>query len=187
MMRLVILGGPGSGKGTQSQNLSEGLNISLISTGNILRKAIIEQTKLGQQAKDYVEKGDLLPNEMMIEFIEECLLKDDVKNGWILEGYPRTPFQAEELDFLLERLDQTLDHAIYLQVSDRVMKERSLKRSLVDDQPEIIERRITLFKQETLPLLDYYQGKKRLLTISGEQSAEEVQKAILDEIEGKIL
>ncbi len=182
MMRLVILGGPGSGKGTQAQNLSQRLNISLISTGNILRKAIIEQTKLGQKAKDYVEKGELLPNEMMIEFIEERLLKEDVKNGWILEGYPRTSFQAEELDFLLERLEQRLDYAIYLQVSETVMKERSLMRSLLDDKPEIIERRISLFEEQTLPLLDYYQGKKRLFTVSGENSVEEVQKVILDKI-----
>ncbi len=182
MMRAVVLGGPGSGKGTQSQRLSQYLNISLVSTGNILRQAIIEQTNLGQKAKDYVEKGYLLPNEIMIEFIEDYLLKSDVNNGWILEGYPRTPFQAEELDFLLERLEQKLDYAIYLQVSEKAMRERSLKRSLIDDKPEIIERRITLFKQETLALLDYYQGKKRLLTVSGEQSVEAVQKAILDEI-----
>ena len=182
-MRFVMLGGPGSGKGTQSKQLNQHFKIPIISTGNILRKAIIEQTTLGKKAKDYVEKGDLLPNEMMIEFIKDRLLKSDVENGWILEGYPRTAFQAEELDFLLESLGQTLDYAIYLQVSEMVMKERSLQRSLVDDRPDIIEHRIAIFKQHTLPLLDYYQGTKRLLTLSGEKSADEVQQEILDHVQ----
>jgi adenylate kinase len=185
-MKLVMLGGPGAGKGTQSKRLSKRLTIPIISTGNILREAIKEQTKLGEKAKDYVEKGDLLPNEMMIEFIRDRLLKSDVKNGWILEGYPRTAFQAEELDFLLESLEQKLDYAIYLQVSETVMKERSLQRSLIDDQPDIIERRIRSFKEHTLLLIDYYQGKKRLLTLSGEKSADEVEQDILDNMNSEI-
>ncbi|MEA5537261.1 adenylate kinase [Crocosphaera sp. XPORK-15E] len=181
-MRLIILGGPGSGKGTQAKRLSEHFKISVISTGNILRKAISEQTELGKKAKDYVEKGELLPNEMMIEFIRDRLDKDDLEKGWILEGYPRTAFQAEELDFLLETLGQKLNYGIYLQVSETVMKERSLKRSLMDDQPEVIERRINIFKQYTIPILDYYQGTKRLLTIPGEASTDEVEKVILNKI-----
>jgi adenylate kinase len=151
----------------------------MVSTGNILREAIDKKTELGLKAKVYVEKGELLPNEIMIQFMTNFLLETESKNGWILEGYPRTAFQAEELDFLLEKLNQSLNHAIYLQVNDTVMKERSLTRSLIDDQPDIIERRIELFKQQTIPILEYYEGTKRLLTIPGEASSEVVGKTIL--------
>ncbi|GBF82861.1 adenylate kinase family protein [Aphanothece sacrum] len=178
-MRLVLLGGPGSGKGTQAKRLSQTLNIAMVSTGNILREAIDKKTELGLKAQAYVEKGELLPNEIMIQFMTNFLLENESKNGWILEGYPRTSFQAEELDFLLEKINQSLNYAIYLEVNNTVMKQRSLTRSLMDDQPEIIERRIELFKQQTIPILEYYEGTKRLLTISGEPSSEVVEKTIL--------
>ncbi|MDJ0660176.1 MAG: nucleoside monophosphate kinase [Crocosphaera sp.] len=181
-MRLVMLGGPGSGKATQSQRLSQHFNVPIIVTGNMLRKAIEDKTELGQKAKDYVEKGDLLPNEIMIELMRNRLVESDVKNGWILSGYPRTAFQAEELDFLLESLNQSLDYAIYLQVSETVMKQRSLKRGLMDDQPDIIDRRINMFKEYTLTLIDYYQGKQKLLTLSGETSVNQVEQEILTRI-----
>ena len=100
-MRLVILGGTGSGKGTQTARLCDRLNIPSVSTGVILREGIVLGTELGQQAKTYVSKGELVPDGLMIQFIQQRLQQPDVSNGWILEGYPRTAFQAEELDFLL--------------------------------------------------------------------------------------
>ncbi|MFN7850501.1 MAG: adenylate kinase family protein, partial [Dolichospermum sp.] len=152
-MRLVILGGSGAGKSTQAQKLGKFFDVPLVSTGETLREAISgnsqnsaygELNDLVMEAKPYLEDGELVPDEMMIEFIK-VRLKQLLNNGWILEGYPRTAFQCEELDFLLEDLGQNLDWAIYLQVSAVVMVNRSLGRSLPDDQPEIVQRRIELF------------------------------------------
>jgi len=159
-MRLVILGGPGAGKGTQSHRLSQRLQIPGISTGNILREAIASQNPLGMEAEPYLNRGELLPDPMMINFMRSRLVQPDIERGWILEGYPRTAFQAEELDFLLEDLEQPLTCAVYLEISEKSMIERSLVRSLVDDQLEIIQKRIDSFQEKIPLLLDYYAGKK---------------------------
>lgn len=181
-MRLVMLGGPGAGKGTQSKKLSLDLQIPVIATGDVLRQAITSGSDLGNKAQEFVAKGELVPDEMMIQFMRDRLLEPDVINGWILEGYPRTSFQAEELDFLLDDLQQALDWAIYLQVSDSLMLERSLSRAKVDDQPDIIQRRIEMFHSRTVPILEYYQYKQSLLIIQAEASPEEVEQEIFAQI-----
>ena len=181
-MRLVILGGPGAGKGTQSHRLSQRLQIPGISTGNILREAIASQNPLGMEAEPYVNRGELLPDPMMINFMRSRLVQPDVERGWILEGYPRTAFQAEELDFLLEDLEQPLTCAVYLEISEKVMVERSLVRSLVDDQPDIIQKRIDSFQEKIALLLDYYAGKKKLITLCAEDSPENIEMLILQQI-----
>lgn len=178
-MRLVILGGSGSGKSTQAHKLCTHFEVPLISTGEILRSAIANLSELGRLAQGYVAKGELVPDEMMIEFIRLRLKEPDVPCGWILEGYPRTAFQAEELDFLLDELGEKLDWAIYLQVAEAVMVSRSLGRSLPDDQPEIVQRRVEVFYDRTIPILEYYDRRRRLLTINGEQSPEFVEQNIL--------
>ncbi len=181
-MRLVILGGPGAGKGTQAEQLCSYLNIPCISTGEILREAIAMGTDLGKEAQPYVEKGELVPDETMIEFIRERMLTPDVINGWLLDGYPRTAFQAEELDFLLDQFSQKLDWAIYLNVSEVFLQSRSLGRSRLDDRPDIVQRRIELFRQRTVPILEYYERRNRLLTINGDLSPEQVQQDLLREL-----
>ena len=195
-MRLVILGGPGAGKGTQARQLCRQLSISEISTSDILRQAIASQTDLGREAQVYVEKGELVPDPILIEFMRQRLLQPDAAKGrgWLLEGYPRTAFQAEELDFLLEELEQHLDWAIYLQVPESVMMSRSIARSRSskgiaftgevrpDDHPEIVQRRIDLFHERTIPILEYYGYRQRLLTINGDQSPEQVQQDILQKL-----
>jgi len=177
-----MLGGPGAGKGTQSKKLSLDLKIPVIATGDVLRKAMTSGSTLGNQAREFVEKGELVPDGMMIQFMRDRLLQPDVSNGWILEGYPRTAFQAEELDFLLDELQQGLNWAIYLQVSDSLMLERSLTRAKVDDQPDIIQRRIEMFHSRTVPILEYYQYKQTLLTIQAEVSPEEVEQEICQKL-----
>lgn len=207
-MRLVILGGPGAGKGTQARKLCRQLAISEISTSDILRQAIASQSELGRQAQVYVDKGELVPDPILIEFMRNRLLQDDAKGkGWLLEGYPRTAFQAEELDFLLDDLEQQLDWAIYLEVPKSVMMNRCLdrwrseieersrtltgnpkvntwgKNSRLDDQPEIVQRRLNLFYERTIPILEYYGYRKRLLTIHGDQSPEQVEQEILQKLQ----
>jgi adenylate kinase len=187
-VKLVILGGSGSGKSTQAQRLCRHFEIPLISTGEILREAMSGDkpqsvyatvTNLGRHVQPYLEKGELVPDDMMIELIRTRFKKPDINNGWVLEGYPRTAFQAEELDFLLDDLGQKLDWAIYLQVPEAVMVSRSLGRNLPDDQPEIVHRRVELFYDRTIPILEYYDRRRRLLNINGDQSPELIQHTIL--------
>ncbi|MGB5960002.1 MAG: adenylate kinase [Coleofasciculaceae cyanobacterium] len=192
-MKLVILGGPGAGKGTQAQPLCRHLGISEISTSNILREAIASGTELGHEAKIYVEKGELVPDPILIEFVRTRLVQPDAAVGWLLEGYPRTAFQAEELDFLLDDLGLQLDWAIYLQVTESVMMSRCLGRQAsvagttspelrLDDQPQIIQRRINLFYERTMPMLEYYGYRQRLLTINADQSPQQVQQEIFQKL-----
>lgn len=181
-MRLVILGGPGAGKGTQAQMLSVNLNIPCISIGDILRETIAAKTELGNKAKPFVEKGELVPDQTMIAFVKKRLLFPDISNGWVIDGYPRTSFQAEELDFLLDELEQSLNWAIYINVSEDIMFSRSLERSRHDDTVEIVQRRINLFHQRTIPILEYYDRRKRLLTIPGDRTLETVQENILSSL-----
>lgn len=184
-MRLVILGGPGAGKGTQAEKLCSNVSIPLLAVGDILRAEIAGETDLGKLAVPYVEKGELVPDEILIKFIGRRLLLWDVFNGWVLEGYPRTAFQAEELDFLLDDLAQQLDWAIWLKVPIEVLLSRSIERDRSDDSPEILQRRLDLFHEQTIPILDYYEYRNKLLTVNGELSPEQVQQDILKLIEAK--
>ena len=178
-MRLVILGGPGAGKGTQAELLCSNLSIPLLAVGDILREAIADDTELGKLAVSYVETGELVPDATMIQFFRRRLLLWDVFNGWVLEGYPRTAFQAEELDFLLDDLAQQLDWAIWLKVPTEVLLSRSIQRDRSDDSPEILQRRLDLYHERTIPILDYYEYRNKLLTIDGDRSPEQVQQDIL--------
>lgn len=184
-MRVVILGGPGAGKGTQGTWLCQQLGIAWISTGEILRAAIAPrdsdgdcQTTLGRQVRSYVERGELVPDEMMIQFIQQRLARADVQSGWVLDGYPRTAFQAEELDFLLEQLEQKLDYALFLEASVDTLMARSLARARADDTPEAIQRRLEAFQERTIPLLEYYEMKGQLIYINAERPIETVRQEI---------
>ena len=182
-MRLVIMGGPGAGKGTQAEQLCNNLSIPLLALGDILRAEIAGETDLGKLAVSYVESGELVPDEILIKFIGRRLLLWDVFNGWLLEGYPRTTFQAEELDFLLDELAQELDWAVWLKVPNEVLLSRSIERDRSDDEPEILQRRLDLFEERTIPLLEYYARRHKLLTVNGDQSPEQVQQDILKILE----
>lgn len=183
-VRLVILGGPGAGKGTQAQLLCRHLDIPWIATGEIFRSAIAEQSELGRQAQPYLEKGELVPDPTTIELIRQRLLKPDALKGWLLDGYPRTAFQAEELDFLLDQSGQRVDWAIWLKLSESVLMQRCLNReaSRSDDAPEIVRRRIELFEERTIPILEYYDYRDRLVTVDGDRSPQEVHQEILGRI-----
>jgi adenylate kinase len=179
VVRLVILGGSGSGKSTQARRLCDRKEIPLISTGKVLREAIACSSDSNRHVYPYIKQDEPVPDKTMTEFVLERLKKSDIGKGWIIEGYPHSRFQAEKLDFLLDELGQKLDWAIYLQVSEAVMVNRSLGRSLPDDQSEIVHRRVELFYDRTVPILEYYDHRRRLLTINGDQMPDMVQQSII--------
>jgi adenylate kinase len=173
-----MVGGPGAGKGTQAKQLSQALDIPWISSGDLLHRAIDAGTPLGQRVRPLVETGELVDDATMIELMRDRLQQPDARQGWLLDGYPRTAFQAEELDFLLDEIQQKVDWAIWLDVPQAVLRERSLGRSRSDDHPEAVARRIELLYERTLPIMDYYGYRQRLIKIDGNQPPEAVTAAI---------
>ncbi|MBW4556742.1 MAG: adenylate kinase [Trichormus sp. ATA11-4-KO1] len=182
MTRLIFLGPPGSGKGTQAQILAQDLNIPHISTGEILRQAMKEQTPLGIKAQHYVNSGELVPDELVQDLVQERLSQPDTQSGWILDGFPRKVTQAVFLEKLLEKLHQNGEKVVNLDAPDKVVVERLLARGRKDDTEEVIRRRLEVYRAETAPLIDYYRDSasadlsvgQKLLTVNGDQSQEEV-------------
>lgn len=181
-MQLVILGGPGSGKGTQSKKLSNHFGIPWISTGDVLRAEIAADSTLGQQISETLAKGELVSDTLMINFVKQRLQQPDTANGWILDGYPRTAFQAEELDFFLDTLSSQVDHVIWLELPVHSLIERSENRGAIDDHPGALRRRIETFIATTVPMLEYYDYRQRLIRIDGNQSVDDVKRDILSNI-----
>lgn len=175
MTRLIFLGPPGAGKGTQAQNLAYDCNIPHISTGDILRQAMKEQTLLGIKAQAYVNKGELVPDELVQELVEERLNQPDVSSGWILDGFPRKVTQAAFLEELLEKMHHRGEKVVNLDVPDDVVVARLLERGRKDDTEEVIRRRLEVYRNETAPLIDHYGSKQQLVIVNGNQSQEEVK------------
>lgn len=174
MTRLIFLGPPGAGKGTQAKTLAHHWNIPHISTGDILRQAMKDQTSLGKEAQSYVNSGELVPDQLMEEMVVDRLSKPDTNSGWILDGFPRTVNQAFFLLQLLQKLDHHGERVVNLEVPDEVVVERLLERGRKDDTEEIIRRRLELYRSETAPLIDFYRDRQQLLMVKGDQSQEKV-------------
>ena len=178
MKRLIFLGPPGAGKGTQAHVLSGLFAIPHISTGDILRSAVKDQTTLGKQAQDYMDRGELVPDELILDLIKERLGQSDANNGWILDGFPRNVSQAEFLDRLLEDLNLSADVVLNLDVPDEVLIERLLARQRKDDNESTIRRRLEVYREDTVPVIDYYTGRGLLKSIDGNLTMEEVTKSL---------
>ncbi|MBK1988328.1 adenylate kinase [Sphaerospermopsis aphanizomenoides BCCUSP55] len=178
MTRLIFLGPPGAGKGTQSKVLADFLNIPHISTGDILRQAITEQTPLGIKAQSYMDKGELVPDQLVEDLVKERLNQPDTKNGWILDGFPRKVSQASFLEELLAETGQGGERAVNLDAPDQIVITRLLGRGRKDDSEEVIRRRLEVYREETAPLINYYSDRQKLLTVDGNQSPEEVTTAL---------
>ena len=174
MTRLIFLGPPGAGKGTQAKALAYHWNIPHISTGDILRQAMKEQTPLGIDAQSYVDKGELVPDQLVQDLVQDRLNQSDTKSGWILDGFPRTVNQAVFLEKLLQKLDQHGEQVVNLEVPDDVVVARLLERGRKDDTEEVIRTRLDVYRTETAPLIDYYRDRHQLLMVNGNQSLEEV-------------
>ncbi|BAZ32494.1 adenylate kinase [Cylindrospermum sp. NIES-4074] len=178
MTRLIFLGPPGAGKGTQAQTLAEFWNIPHISTGEILRQAMKEQTPLGIKAQSYVDGGELVPDQLVQDLVQERLNQPDAKSGWILDGFPRKVTQAAFLGELLAKIGQGGERVVNLDVPDEVVIARLLGRGRKDDSEEVIRRRLEVYRAETAPLINYYGDRQKLLTVNGNQSQEEVTTAL---------
>lgn len=209
-MKLILLGPPGAGKGTQAAVISGKYQIPAISTGRIIRNAIAEKTPVGIEAKTYIDRGELVPDSMVVEMVKERLKEDDCQNGYILDGFPRTISQAE----IMEQLPIEVDVALELCVDDAVIVERLSGRReckscgatyhiadnpptkedicdqcgapLIrrkDDVPDVIQRRIEVYKEQTEPLKAYYGAKGKLVTVNGCHQVEDTTKAVLKALE----
>ncbi len=209
-MNLIFLGAPGAGKGTQAEIVCEKLGIPAISTGNMLREAVKNQTHEGVRAKSYMDKGDLVPDEIVIGILKDRIAKDDAKNGFILDGFPRTVAQAETLDAMGVRIDKVIeifvpDETICARLSGRRVCERcgasyhvdfkptktegicdscgAKVVQRIDDKPETVLSRLATYKEKTAPLKDYYTAKGILKTVIGQDGIDDTAKLTLAAIE----
>jgi len=182
-MRIVLLGSPGSGKGTQAALMKVRLGIPHISTGVLLRNAAKRGTELGLKAKTIIDKGELVPDEIMSDMIEERLRRDDVAIGFILDGYPRNLAQAKSLYATLERLGTPADVAIHINVDPEHIIGRIAKRAKEegrsDDTEEVVRNRMRVYHEKTAPVIDYYAGRGMLTHVLGDGPIEVVLERIL--------
>ncbi|KRQ98666.1 adenylate kinase [Bradyrhizobium valentinum] len=187
-MRLILLGPPGAGKGTQAQRLVQKYGIVQLSTGEMLRAAVAAQTPVGLQAKDIMASGSLVPDEIVIGIISDRLDQPDMKNGFILDGFPRTVPQAAALDDLLKKKHIKLDAVIELRVNESALLNRVETRVAemqargeevrIDDTPEVLSKRLASYRSMTEPLIHYYSERRKLATVDGMMTIEQVTREI---------
>ena len=183
-MNIILFGAPGAGKGTQAKRLVEARGLVQLSTGDMLRDAIDARTELGLRAKEIMDRGDLVSDEIILGMIAERMDSPDCANGVILDGFPRTVAQAEGLDAMLEERGLALDHVIEISVDEDALFARIENRaaetggSRADDNAETLRKRLAVYHENTAPLLPYYDGKGLLKTVDGMNSIDEVGQAI---------
>jgi adenylate kinase len=176
-VRVVLLGPPGAGKGTQAQIIAGKVGVPAISTGDIFRANVSGQTELGKKAKTFMDAGDLVPDEITVAMVKDRLAEPDAKAGFLLDGFPRNTKQAEVLGEILGDADVSLDAVIQLQVPEDVVVARLMSRGRADDTEEVIRRRQQIYVSDTAPLLEYYADI--LVTVDGVGTVEEISGRVL--------
>jgi adenylate kinase len=187
-MRLILLGPPGAGKGTQAQRLVDKHGIVQLSTGDMLRAAVKAGTPVGLKAKDIMARGDLVPDEVVVAIVSDRVDEPDARNGFILDGFPRTVPQAEALDRMLADKRLNLDSVVELRVDESILLKRIENRIAemhargepvrADDNPDALKKRLDAYRAQTAPLIDYYAGRGSLRTVDGMAPIPEVSVAI---------
>jgi adenylate kinase len=180
--RLILFGGPGSGKGTQAAFLVEYLNVPHISTGDILRTERANGTELGQAAQTYMDRGELVPDQVVVDMVENRMAQPDARAGWLMDGFPRNTSQAVVFEQMLEKIDQPYNYLLFLDVPPITLNQRALNRQQMaeagqqrtDDIPETIAKRLKVYEQETLPMILNYQQHPKFIRIDGTLSVEAV-------------
>lgn len=185
-MRLVLLGAPGSGKGTQAAKLKQHLQVPHISTGDLLRAEVAAGTPLGLEAKEIMARGDLVSDEILLGMLEERFSRSDTANGFILDGYPRNLAQAAALDKLLQRIRQPMDFALQLDVDNELLIERIAGRAKAegrdDDNPDSVRKRLQVYDQQTAPVIEFYRQHGQLTVVDGVGTLDEVFNRIIEAI-----
>ncbi|MBJ7575933.1 adenylate kinase [Luteimonas sp. MC1828] len=185
-MRLVLLGAPGSGKGTQAARLKDHLQVPHISTGDLLRAEVAAGSPLGMQAKEVMARGDLVSDEILLGMLEDRFSRADTDHGFILDGYPRNLAQAAALDALLVRIGQPMDAAVQLEVDNELLIERLAGRAQAegrsDDNPESVRKRLTVYDEQTAPVIEFYRQHGQLTVVDGVGGLDDVFNRILEAI-----
>ena len=189
MIRLLLIGAPGAGKGTQAEKLSAAYSIPAISTGDIFRHNVKNETELGKQAKAFMDRGEYVPDSLTNELVRDRLSKADAKDGFLLDGYPRTDEQVVELDSILATQGNKLDAVVQLTAdTDEVVRRllnRAIEQGRTDDTEDVIRRRLALYEEQTAPLTSVYAERGLLVTIDGLGEVEEVTGRILEALNAR--
>ena len=185
-MRLVLLGAPGSGKGTQAARLKEHLQVPHISTGDLLRAEVAAGSPLGLEAKEVMARGELVSDAILLGMLEDRVSRPDTANGFILDGYPRNLAQADALDVLLKRIGQPMDAAVQLDVATDLLVERIAGRAAAegraDDSPESVRTRLKVYDSQTAPVIEFYRTHGQLTVVDGVGTLDEVFTRIIEAI-----
>jgi adenylate kinase len=183
-MRLLLIGAPGAGKGTQATRLAERFHIEHISSGDLLRQHVKDQTSLGQRIKQYVDAGDLVPDALVMDMLRKPVVAASEAGGYVLDGFPRTVDQAKTAFETARELGVEVQAAVHLDVPDEELIRRLLARNRgSDDTEDVIANRLQVYREKTIPLLDYYANREWMFTVDGTQSPDEVHRDIVSRLE----